>query len=192
MNERTLRPANIAAAAVVLGGALIVVLPQHGMSIVRIVIVTIAAGAGLYALALTSPPAWWRSPFDQLREPARQRRPDELDWIRSRLGGRRQRIMSDAALPRETVRLLQPLIGAALEREGLDPGDRASRWLLSPLSRAVLTTDLEKRPHRLRMMRPDARSTAELVHAVLNDIDRIPIRARGTTPRIHTSPPRAT
>ena len=177
MNERTFRPANIAAAAVLIGGLISLILPQHGASILRLVIVTIAAAAGVHALAVRAPPAWWRSPFDQARNRRGRKERDEIDWIRSKLTGPRQRITRGRAVPPETLRLLQPLIESALEREGLDPTDGASvesaRDLLGPLTQVVLASDPLKRGSRLRMVRPDAAATAVVVHAVLDDLARL-------------------
>lgn len=188
MNERTLRPANIAAAAVVIGGALIIALPHHGMNIVRLVVVTIAAAAGLYALAVNAPATWWASPFDRRRRAGRKEHASaELDWIRSTLSGRRQRIENGPPLPPETLRLLQPLIQVALERQGLDARDAAcadsARELLSAQTLAVMTSDPLKWPPRSRTLRPDKRKTAEVVHIVLDELDRL--GASGKHPQCH-------
>lgn len=181
MNERTLRPGNLAAAAVVIGGVLVLALPQHGMSIVRLVIVTVAAGAGLYALALNAPATWWVSPFDRRgRRGKKGHASVEIDWIRSTLSGRRQRIENGPALPPEMLRLLQPLIRVALEREGIHPHDRgypdAARRLLSAQTWAVLHSDPLNWPPRSRTLRPDKRKTAEAVHAILDELDLDPSR----------------
>jgi hypothetical protein len=163
MNERTLRPAHMAAAALAVGGALIVIVPEHAMSIGRLLIVTVAAAAGLYALALTTSPTWWLSPFDgHRRRRGLHERPDEIEWIRASFGGRRQRIADDVSLPPGALRLLQPLIRVALERE---PSRR-----LSPLSRAILESNPLKRPTWIRTGRPDRRETASIVHRVLDDL----------------------
>lgn len=186
MNERTLRPGNIAAAAVVMGGVLIIALPQHGLSIIRLVIVTVAAAAGLYALVLNAPATWWASPFDRkIRAGSKRHASDELDWIRSTLSGRRQRLENGPALPPEILRLLQPLIEVALEREGIDARDSAwpdsARRLLSAETWAVLTTEPLKWPPRHRTRRPDKRKTAELVHAILDELDRLGSGGLGAT-----------
>lgn len=177
MNERTLRPANIAAAAVAIGGVLVAVLPQHAMSIAGLVIVAIAAAAGLYALVVNAPPAWWRSPFDVFHRAGRRTEADDIDRIRSRLSGRRQRIARDTALPPGTLRLLQPLIRIALEREGVETSDEsaiaAARSLVSPLTWAVLTTEPMARPGWIGTVRPAARRTADVVNRVLDDLDRL-------------------
>ena len=49
MIERTLRAGSVTAAAVLIGGVLIVAVPQHMVSIVQVVVVTVAVAAGLYA-----------------------------------------------------------------------------------------------------------------------------------------------
>jgi hypothetical protein len=153
-------------------------LPQHALSIVRLAIVTVAAAAGLYALAVQAPSTWWMSPFD--RRVRRERKgpgSNEMRWIRSRLAGRRKRIDGGLSLPPEAVRLLQPLIRAALEREGLDPADASclasAGELLSPPTWAVLAQDPVERPRWFRTLWPDVRATAEVVHSVLDDIDHL-------------------
>lgn len=197
MNERTLRPGNVAAAAVVIGGVLVLALPQHAMSIVRLVLVTVAAGTGLYALALNAPATWWLSPFDRRRGAGSKGDASaEIDWIRSTMSGRRQRIENGSPLPPETLRLLRPLIRVALEREGVDPGDRthpdSGRRPLSARTWAVLNSEpLEWRP-RSRTLRADRRRTAEAVHAILDELDRLGASIagdvahspRGVSPRV--------
>lgn len=190
MNERTLRPGNIAAAAAVIGGALIMILPQHALSIIALVIVTIAAAAGLYALAVNAPPAWWRSPFDVSGRAHRPAETDEIDRIRARLSGRRQRIARDTAVPPEALRLLRPLVHVALERAGVDMDDEqslaAARALVSPLTWAVLTTEPLERPGWIATVQPNARHAADVVHRVLDDLDRL--AGIGTTTQQHFDP----
>lgn len=178
MIERTFRPANIAAASLVIGGLLLIARPEYAISIVQLVIVTIAAAAGLYALAVNAPAAWWLSPFDRtVRSRQRRRGYDETDRIRATMGGRRQEFPKGPAMPPETLRLLQPLIRVALEREGLDHADVAAREtaraLLSPRTFAVLMSDARKRPPWFRMLPPDEAGTAEVVRHVLDDLDRL-------------------
>jgi hypothetical protein len=177
VNEQALRPAGIAAAAIAIGGVLVAVFPQHGPSTVRLVIVTVAAAAGLYAVALHAPPAWWMSPFD--RSGHRGQRgvgSDEVDRIRSTLSGRRVHIENGPPLPPETLRLLQPAIRSSLEREGIDPDDSVSlesaAGQLSPLTRAVLVGEPSKHAGWFRTLRPDARQVAGIVHGVMDDLDR--------------------
>jgi hypothetical protein len=179
MNARNLRPANTAAAALAIGGVLIVVVPQYASSIVRLVIVSIAAMAGLYALAANSPPAWG-SPFQRAVRRRGGRGSDEVAWIRARLWGWRLPVGPAAAMPMEVQRMLRPLIITALQRQGVDPDDdagrAAARDLLSPLSWAVLTGGP---PGRLRWLdwpraRPPARRrVAELVHRVMDELERL-------------------
>lgn len=199
MNERDLRPGNVAAAAMVIGGLLSVLWPQHGVGIARLVIVTVAVAAGLYALAVNVP-EWstvlTRSPFDRTDLPASERRAaGEIDRIRSQLARRRQRIEGGPAVPPEVLRLLKPLIVAALERQGLDLDDEAqlesARDLLSAPTWAVLTADVLEWPSWFRTVRPDERAVADVVHGVLDDVDRLTVA--GTDPQRHIDPryPRA-
>jgi hypothetical protein len=176
VNARNLWPANTAAAALFIGGVLVVLFPEAVASVARLVVVTIAATAGLYALAVNSPPAWG-SPF--LRG-ARRRgggSAGEVAWIRARLAGWRLRAGPAPPMPREVLRMLRPLIVTALQRQGIDANDAAdrtaARQLLSPLSWAVLTGDPGGRLAGLPTHPPDRRRVAEVVHRVLDDLDRL-------------------
>ncbi len=200
MNERALRPGNVAAAATLIGGVLAVALPQHGMSIVQLVIVTVAVSTVVYALAVNVPttrwmsPFKWMSPFNQaayLRR--RSGRSDELGSIRSKLSGRRQPIENGPPMPPATLRLLKPLISSALD---LDPDDEAhqpsARGVVSPLTWAVLTSEPLQRPYWFRTLRPNEREVTQTVRAVLDDLDRLKVGA-GEAPRsINSSHTRAT
>lgn len=179
MNERALRPDNVAAAAVLIGGLLLIVLPQHAMSIVRVVIVTIAIATALYVLVVHVPPTGWISPFKGMspfnRMTAgrrRRRRVGELDLIRSSLADRRQAIDGAPALPPAVLRMLQPLITSALD---LDPRDgramKSARARLSPLTLAVLEADPLRRASWFRTLRADPREVAKTVDQVLDDLD---------------------
>lgn len=192
MNGGALRPDRVAIAAIVLGGALAIVAPQHGGTIVRLVIATGAAAAALYAFVINAPPSWWHSPFDRSdarRNGALER--DRLGWVRASLGSRRQRIARNVALPPETLRALKPVIAAALERAGTSPGDPAqrdaARAMLSPLARAILDAAPLEAPGWFRTTHADQRSTARIVHAVLDELDRLAAGTHATsTP--HTTP----
>lgn len=178
MTDRTLRPGNIAAAAVAIGGILIVLMPQHSLSIIRLVIVTCAAAAGLFALIISVPRTWWTSPFDGRGLPVREGvRSDDIESIRSVLAGRRQPIRNGPPLPAAAIRLLKPLIGVSIEREGLDPGDgdqlESARDLVSPLTWAVLTSDPLLWPRWYQTRLPNEQEVAEVAHEVLDDLDRM-------------------
>jgi hypothetical protein len=173
MNQ-VFRPRHIGAAAVVIGGVLIGVLPHHAMSIVRLVIVTVAAAAGLYALTASAPPMWWLSPFDRnFSRRKKSRGSDDIESIRSKLASPRRRLAQLPPLPPESLHLLRPLIVAALEREGIDPADEASaRPLVSPLTWAVLENQALQRGQWIPLL-PNQRETARVVHRVLDDLDRL-------------------
>jgi hypothetical protein len=197
VNERTPGPVDVATAAVVIGGLLILAMPNHGMSIVRVVIVTVAAAACLHAFVLNAPPTWWNSPFDRKAKwSARAPVTGELDWIRAGLAGRRQRIENGPPLPPGALRLLQPLIRVALEREGVDPGGdtgaATAHELLSPLTRAVLECKILTRPSRLRTLPSDERMTAEIVHRILDELESHAGRPAGPRSQTTTSTPPST
>lgn len=201
MNERNLRPGTVAAAAMVIGGVLMIALPQHGVSIVRLVMVTVAAAAVLYALAV-SVPEWSvrgasMSPFDRTVRPERKGRGSaEIDRIHSELSGRRQRIGHGPPVPSAVLRHLKRLIKVALERDGLGPADGAQHEFahrpLSPLTRAVLTAKLLDWPTWFRTVRPNEREVAEVVHRVLDDLERLGAGDAGSRPHIDATHPRMT
>lgn len=184
MNARNLRPANTAAAALFIGGVLVVVFPEAVPTVLRLVMVTIAATAGLYALAVNSPPAWG-SPFLRAIRRRGRREAGDVAWIRARLGGWRLRVGSAAPMPPEVLRTLRTLIVTALQRQGIDADDAAgraaARQLLSPLSWTVLTGRPGSGLAAVPTSPPDRRRVAELVHRVLDDLD-------GLDPTSHSSP----
>lgn len=170
-----------AAAVVLFGGLLLIALPQHAGTIVRVLFVALAAVAALWAIARVMPEGgvsgWWRSPFD----PPGSRRPAEprgaIERVRASLATRRQQIPGGRPLPAETIRMVQPLIAVALERRGLDPDDAAHRpeiqRTLSPLALAVLTSDPRYLPRWYETRRPDARRSAEAVGRILDELESL-------------------
>jgi hypothetical protein len=173
VSDPTLRPGSVATAAAVIGGALIALLPQHAMSIVRLVVLTAAAAAGLYALGVNAPATWWKSPFD--RRPRRSRGPDEFESIHSGLSGWRQRLTEGPPLPPDVIRMLRPLVVAAVEQAGAArSGPNATlRVRVAPVTRGILGSGRAVRPRWFRMAPPDKRAVAVAVDTVLDDIERI-------------------
>jgi len=178
MNERTLRPAHVGAAAAVIGGALLVVAPRYAASIVRIAIAAIAAAAGLYAFVVSSPPAWWQSPFEPSTRGKRKRHgPDDLERLRESLRGRRHPVAAGPPLPPAILRQLKALIGVTLERAGLDAPGAASASEpgdpLSPATRAVLDSGEPQPLPWYRTLRGSPAETSAHVTAILDDLDRL-------------------
>lgn len=191
MSERVLRIVNVAAAALVLAGAAAILLPRHGPTLGRVLVVAVAAAAALHAFVASSPPAWWPSPFDRgMEDDGERERPDELAWVRDRMSGRRQRIAHGPALPPDTLRLLKPLVEVALEREGLDLNEgthrRLARTRLSPLVWSILTADPLARLRWFRTVRSDEEEVAGVVHAVLDELEDL--TDGGTIPRARPEP----
>jgi hypothetical protein len=181
MNEQILRPGGIALAALVIGGVLIAIWPQYAMSFVRLVVLTVAAAAGLYAVGIHTPPTWWRSPFDRGRRARKRRGSDELARIRSDLAGWRQRFGYPLALPPAVLRRLRPLIRSTLEREGFDP-EEPSAAVLSPLGQAVLASAELERPRWYRLVPPDGLAAANAVNDLLDELDHLDASTASTTP----------
>jgi hypothetical protein len=172
MSDPPVRPGAIAAAAMVIGGVLIAALPQHAVSIIRLVIVTGAAGAALYVLVQRAPTAWWTSPLDRRRTGPRFAN-DEVDAIRTSFDGRRQPMAHGPPLPPETLRLLQPLIRGALEGLAATEGAETSTRRLSPATLAALQAEPLSHPPWRSTVQPDARATAAAVHRILDDIEAL-------------------
>lgn len=178
MSVHSIRPSSVVAAAVVIGGVLIAIVPQHALTILALVIVTAAASAGLFALHANAPATWWRSPFERgLPMSWGRKGRGELDWIASELGEWRQRIAFGYALPPRVLGRMKRLIETALERAGLSAGveerDGVIRSRLSPLAYAILMTDMTRTAPVLRMRAPDRRAVARSVHLVLDELDRL-------------------
>jgi len=198
MSRRALRPTNVGAAALVIGGLLVIAWPQHAMSVARLVIVTCAFAAGLYALAVHVPPTGWISPFKwmspfrkEVHETRTAHRADEVTLIRGLMSGRRQRLRDGSVMPASALRLLQPLITAALDLGPDDPVDSPSvRRAVSPLTYAVLTTPPLHRPPWYRTRRPNPRAVATQVQSVLDDLSRL--RGGVVQPRTASTSPART
>lgn len=172
MKDRLLRAGSMAAAAVAIGGALILIMPQHAGNIAGLVIITGGVAVALYALAANIPEwteaGWLASPFNRQGASDEPRVFEEADRIRRRLTGRRQRVEGAPALTPESIRLLQSLIRATLDREGLDPTDHDR---LTPLTRAVLVAKPIERRSWLATRRPAPERVADVVHRILDDLN---------------------
>lgn len=179
MNTGALRPSNVAAAAVVIGGGLLVLWPTHVMSIGRIVILTVAIAAALHVLATHVPATGWISPFKWMspfnrRDPKRGRRgPDELELIHSYLTARRQPVEDAPPVPPAVLRILQRLISAKLQvtPRAARAGSARDRERVSPLTWAVLTAEPMRRPTWWSTLAADPDEVARLVRHVLDDLE---------------------
>jgi hypothetical protein len=156
-----------------------------------------AVVAGLFALALNVPPTGWLSPFKWLSpfgRPIRLERggngPDDIESIRSRLAGWRQPIQFGPPMPPDILRLLKPLIRAALDLGPDDePPSASARALVSPLTWAVLTSDPPTNHYWFQRLPPDRRVVAEAVHSVLDELDRLTAGTGSPRPPTHTGQP---
>lgn len=191
MNEQILRPSHMAAAAVVIAGGLVAIAPQHAASVVRLMLVTVAAATALYALVVNAPARWWRSPFDRGVDAVAGRGPGsgELGRLRLLLRSRRQRIAGGPALPPEVLRMLQPQIRTALDARGVElrRGEddvAAARGLLSPVTFAILVADPLDQPRWRNTVRGDERASADVVHHALDELDRLGAERAGRHPNL--------
>ncbi len=180
MNGNPVQPGDFVA-PILFGGGAIVVFPQYALSIIQIVIVTMAVLAAVYALAVNVPPTGWMSPFklmspfgDSAKQNGRGKTPDQIRLIRSSFGGWRQPMRYGPPMPPGALRLLRPLIWEALD---LGPGDewvlKLARARLSPLSWAVLESGFSRRPFWFFWSPPNQREVAEITQMVLDEVDRI-------------------
>lgn len=176
MTDPAYRPGHLAAAALTLGGLLLIGVPQRAPSIIRLVLVTLAAAGGLHLILSHGGPAFLLSPFRwTLREKDDDGGSADARRLRSALEGRRHRIAGAAPLPPATIRTLQPLIEAALDRDGAGPDAplrrAAALQRLSLQTRAILAHDATVNPPWFRTLRSDPRATARVVSAVLDELD---------------------
>lgn len=201
MNEPLIRPGGVAAAAVTLGGFGVIALPQHAATLVQLVLITVPAAIALFALSISVPEwggvRWLLSPFKRpSRTGATGWGTDELDRIRGDLSRRRQPIPDGTPLTPGALRVLQPLVRAALERNGLNPDHRedleVARKRVAPLTWAVLISEPLLWKNWYETLRPDEAQVAEVVHRVLDDLDRLSFDATGVpspTPEPPRTPP---
>lgn len=156
----------LASGLFLVGGVSVFFWPLSAIIVMKWLVGSLAVVTTLHVVTHTAPPVAWTSPFDRNGDQIGTPEVDEVEWIRARLAGRRIRIGGDAvAVPPETLRLLRPLVEACLARQG-GAG-------LSPLARAVLHGDPTIRPGRWETIRPDTRAVAEIVHRVLDELERI-------------------
>lgn len=176
MTEPAYRPGHLAAAVLTLGGLLLIGVPGRAPSVIRLVLVTLAAAGALHLILSHGGPAFLLSPFRwTVRDPADEEGSADALRLRDTMAGRRHRIEGGPLLPIATIRTLQPLIEAALDRDGAGPDvplRRASALQrLSPVTRAILAHDSTANPPWFRTARSDPGATAQIVDAVLDELE---------------------
>ena len=179
-------------APIVFGGGAMVVFPQYAVSIIQLIIVTIAVLAAVYALALNVPPTGWMSPFkwmspfgESAKRKRRGKNPDQIRSIRSSLGGWRQPMQYGPPMPPEALRLLRPLIWEALDLGSEDEWVlQLAQARLSPLSWAVLESGFSRRPSWFSWSPPNKREVSETTLTILDEIDRVTSGAEDVVPYI--------
>ncbi len=192
MTSSTLRPPELAAATLFLGGLLVALAPGHVLAIAELTLVTLAAGACVYALSSNVPPTGWISPFKWLspfggerRSERRSHGADEIEGIRAKLGGRRQRLSAAPPLPPDVLRMLQPLIAATLDMDAGDPAElEAAHHRLSDRAWSILAAEPLPRPYWLATVRPNPWEVAAVVTDVLDELHRV-----STDPAPRPAPP---
>lgn len=189
MTERTLSPRNVVAGALLIGGVLVIAMPGYFLSIVQIVIVTVAVATGLHALAANVPTGgWmfafkWMSAFEQPSVPTADEYSGEMDTIRSQLSGWRQPVANGLAMPPEALHLLKPLITDALDmKRGDEPSAVSELAQLSLLTRAVLASEVDRQLRWRHMLPPKPREVAEVVQQVLGDLKQLTDARKTTAP----------
>jgi hypothetical protein len=184
------RAAPVAAGAVIAAGVATVVVPQHAVSIGRVLLAALGAialaGAGVAVLGRVDPAASAvpaASPFERatVRRRFHRDRPASLTRIRGEITQHTVRadVAPLSALP---ARRLRTVADTVLEREGLDlsdgPAGAAARERLTPAAVTALTADRSLRPVRGRPTHPrrtaSALEIAATIHAVLDELERPP------------------
>lgn len=181
--------ASVAIGAVVVAGAVVVVLPQHALSVARVLIATVAivalSAAGIKIFDSVDPaqpgPTGPRSPFVSAAAHRRFDRdqPTSLSRVRGEIGS--GVVRADLApLSSLSAQRLATVVATALEREGLDLADpshaAAVRARLSPQALAAVTADRSMRGAAGRSPHPGRSASADeiaaTIHAVLDELDR--------------------
>lgn len=179
------------AAVALFGGLTVAMLPASAVSTVKLAILAAAVLAVLQA-ALRSVPEWasrsgW-SPFEGSRPAETIQEPSsEVKRLREALGYQRSAIEGGPPLPLEVLRLIQPLIWHALEREGWERENTRSedlRHVLSPLTYVVLHADPRTIRSWFDTRRPNREKVAAVVEHVLDELDALPRSLTHTPARI--------
>ena len=174
--------------------------PGHALTIVQFVIVTVAVSAGVHALTANVPPTGWMSPLKWMSPFNRAlhgvggtpRQSDELRTIRSRMGGWRRRIHAGVALPEPTLRMVRPLITAALDLDLGEGRQEDARGRVSRSTWAILESDPNELPRWYLPLPPDAHSVANVVNEVLDDLEGLHRAAATREPTPHSGWTRST
>jgi hypothetical protein len=190
--------APLVAASVVVAGTAVAIVPQHTVSILRLLVVTVLlAVAATVGVAVLGPGGRLAgglhgsaSPFERpSRRTGGQPDPPGLGVIRSSL--REDSLPAGRPLSASAERRLGIVARSVLDRTGIDlrdpPQAAAVRAAVRPATWAVLAglassrpaADPHAPPTRHRRPRPaDVAAAAEVVHTVLDDLDRLADRER--------------
>lgn len=77
-------------------------------------------------------------------------------------------------MPPDTLRLLEPIVAAAVDIDPEDPEQVAAALpRLSPLTGAVLASEPLVGPHWFRTRRPNQWEVAEAVHRILDELEAL-------------------
>lgn len=188
--------APVAAAALVVAGGLILLHPQHAVTFLRLLLGTVAvAGLGLLLHSVRQRTRPFDSIFERDGRSARLRS-QAVPGLPAIEGSLREATVPayGTPLPPGARRRLFALAVTVLDRDGvdvLDPAQQAAAQArVSPLTWGVIVDELSRvgvpRPRGRRRTTPAA--TAEVVHAVLDDLQRL---ASGATPSAAPAPPPA-
>lgn len=199
MTAGAFRLGDVAAATLFLGGLLLALAPGYALPIVELVLVTLAGGACVYALSANVPPTGWISPFKWLSPFGGERRTerrlhgaDEIEGIRAKLSGRRQRLPAAPPMPPDLLRLLQPLVAAALDiEEGDRAAQEAARHRVSDRAWSILVAEPLPRPYWIATVRPNPWEVAVVVTDLLSELEEVSTARPGPPTPALTAPSEA-
>lgn len=187
-NEPFVRPGMLIGAALVVGGIVAAIAPQHALTIAQVVVVTAAVTAALHVLQVNVTDLRGRRSRGSALDYAVVRRtprnaPADLQITRAHL--ERDRVAGGSvALPHGTALQLSRAVATELERQGFDLADpaqrAAARALVLPTTWTMLTEDPRRSSGDTRSYLPaDGPWVADVVHTVLDDLDRLAMRTQG-------------
>jgi hypothetical protein len=175
------------AAALVVGGGLVVVFPQHTETLLRLLLGTVAVGLLALGINAVRQRDWLDSPFERDNRGGRLRS-DAVPGLGSIEGALLESTVPahGMPLPPGVRRRLFSVAATVIDRDGidlLDPAQRdAARARVSAHTWGVISDELSRSRAPRGRRRVSPADTAALVHAVLDDLERVRSGSRHLSP----------